>query len=674
MHDDFNISRRKALAALGTIGAASAGAGLGTSAYFSDQETFENNSLVAGELDLKVSWDEHYSDWMGAETEHARMPEDGETPDLSLPAADPDGRPIELVFSDRSAFMDDTRQERFPEGGLGPDENPCTELADVGDDDMAVPVIDISDVKPGDFGEVTFDFAACDNPAYLWMNGGLVDEAENGLTEPEADDPDEDQASLWPLALLGAVPALRGDDGAASVDVDTEPEPTDTDASSDRRSALRKGAAAAGAGAAGLAAASKAASAASSKGGDGPTDPDGPYDVEIDNGTLDVTVGELGSGTSVQGADWFFTTGGSTVGTLYRETYGFRDGTGPHVDAENNGSLVSGGGFDSSVSPGTTASGDITIPVETQGGTTVTLEVTRNVTLDPSEPTLRVSYDVTNPSGSGATFSDLRLSQYIDYDIGSISDDQGTYFIDEDRGCEFISQSSNPNDPVFAGFTGNQFSVNHDLREYGTSSSFGEGNFQSSDIDFNNDDQFPDSGTEDVTLAMEWSLGELAPGETASLETAFVYNETEAEFEQELCEESVDPSPTPTPSPGGPELADKLRARAWYDDGDNVHQDDETVFLEGSLRDVLEALASGNGVPLSGNEPAEDGGGTGRDCYSEAPDVHYVAFQWWLPIDHGNEVQGDSVTFDLGFYTEQCRHNDGDGMNNEGVEPDEVDP
>ncbi|AXG05289.1 hypothetical protein DU500_01965 [Haloplanus rubicundus] len=674
MHDEFNISRRKTLAALGTIGAASAGAGLGTSAYFSDQETFQNNSLVAGELDLKVSWDEHYSDWMGDETQYASMPEEGETPDLSLPAADPGGRPIELVFSDRAAFMDATRQEQFPEGGLGEEEDPCEALADVGDDDVEAPVITVDDVKPGDFGEVTFDFAACDNPALLWMNGGLVDEAENGFTEPEADDPDEDgaQASLWPLALLGAVPALGGGDGDAVEATSTDGETDATDDTSDRRSALRKGAAAAGAGAAGLAAASEAASADSSKGGDDPTDPDGPYDVEIDNGTLDVTVGELGSGTSVQGANWFFTAGGSTVGTLYRETYGFRDGTGPHVDAENNGSLVSGQGFPSSVSPGTTASGDVTIPVETQGGTTVTLEVTRNVTLDPNEPTIRVSYDVTNPGGSGATFDDLRLSQYIDYDIGSISDDQGTYFLDESRGCEFISQSSNPNDPVFAGFTGNQFSVNHDLRPYGTSSSLGEGNFQSSDIDFNNDDQFPDSGTADVTLAMEWSLGTLAPGETASLETAFVYNETEAEFEQELCAESVDP----TPSPGGPELADKLRARAWYDDGDNVHQDDETVFLEGSLRDVLDALASGNGVPLSGNEPAPQGGGadTSRDCYSEAPDVHYVAFQWWLPIDHGNEVQGDSVTFDLGFYTEQCRHNDGAGMNNEGVAPDEVDP
>ncbi|MFB6120549.1 MAG: SipW-dependent-type signal peptide-containing protein, partial [Halobacteriaceae archaeon] len=61
--DRFELSRRKALAALGTIGAASAGAGLGTSAYFSDRETYEGNTLTAGSLDLKVDWEEHYSDW-----------------------------------------------------------------------------------------------------------------------------------------------------------------------------------------------------------------------------------------------------------------------------------------------------------------------------------------------------------------------------------------------------------------------------------------------------------------------------------------------------------------------------------------------------------------------------------------------------------------------------------
>jgi hypothetical protein len=40
-------------------------------------------------------------------------------------------------------------------------------------------------------------------------------------------------------------------------------------------------------------------------------------------------------------------------------------------------------------------------------------------------------------------------------------------------------------------------------------------------------------------------------------------------------------------------------------------------------------------------------------------------FAWWVPVDHGNEIQSDSATFDLGIYAEQCRHNDGSGMNDE---------
>src|SRR6056297_1286079 len=49
------LTRRKMLAGLGAIGIASAGAGIGTSAYFSDREEFENNSLTAGTLDMSVA-------------------------------------------------------------------------------------------------------------------------------------------------------------------------------------------------------------------------------------------------------------------------------------------------------------------------------------------------------------------------------------------------------------------------------------------------------------------------------------------------------------------------------------------------------------------------------------------------------------------------------------------
>jgi len=48
------LSRRQLLGGLGAVGAASAGAGLGTTALFSDTESFNNNSITAGTLNLTV--------------------------------------------------------------------------------------------------------------------------------------------------------------------------------------------------------------------------------------------------------------------------------------------------------------------------------------------------------------------------------------------------------------------------------------------------------------------------------------------------------------------------------------------------------------------------------------------------------------------------------------------
>ena len=210
MTDDFELTRRKALAALGSIGVASAGAGLGTSAYFSDQETFENNQLTAGELDMKVSWAEHYSDWSEDEAAFASM-EDGE-----------------LVVEDRAGFMDATLQEQYPDDETraaieSGDADPCEVLADV-PDDLEKPVVQLGDVKPGDFGEVTFDFALCDNPGYVWLNGSLLDASENGLTEPEADDPDEEEDTV---ELLDEIQVTVWYDSGNNVLEDTETIVTD---------------------------------------------------------------------------------------------------------------------------------------------------------------------------------------------------------------------------------------------------------------------------------------------------------------------------------------------------------------------------------------------------------------------------------------------------------------
>ena len=36
---------------------------------------------------------------------------------------------------------------------------------------------------------------------------------------------------------------------------------------------------------------------------------------------------------------------------------------------------------------------------------------------------------------------------------------------------------------------------------------------------------------------------------------------------------------------------------------------------------------------------------------------YFYGFCWWIPTTVGNEIEGDSVKFDLKFYAEQRRHN-----------------
>jgi predicted ribosomally synthesized peptide with SipW-like signal peptide len=201
----FDISRRKALAALGTIGVASAGAGLGTSAYFSDQETFENNQLTAGTLDMKVAATEYYSDWSSDEADLAGMASDADSTDIRLPPGEDqsDAQAIALDLDDDYDGDGDVYGAFFETISSDADGNPYNEvnggvaaasdgLCGTESDADGPVIIDIGDVKPGDFGGAQFAFELCDNPGYVWLTGGLRDANENGTTEPEADDPDEE--------------------------------------------------------------------------------------------------------------------------------------------------------------------------------------------------------------------------------------------------------------------------------------------------------------------------------------------------------------------------------------------------------------------------------------------------------------------------------------------------
>ncbi|RBI61728.1 hypothetical protein DMJ13_13615 [halophilic archaeon] len=123
--DKFDLSRRKLLGAFGAMGAAGALGGAGTMAYFNDEENSAGNTFTAGELDLKIDWEEHYN---GKKIEDQDLTND----------------PGPIFNTDK-----------------------------------------LDDVKPGDHGEATISLHVFDNPAWVRMAGELTSNDDNGLTEPE---------------------------------------------------------------------------------------------------------------------------------------------------------------------------------------------------------------------------------------------------------------------------------------------------------------------------------------------------------------------------------------------------------------------------------------------------------------------------------------------------------
>jgi Ca-activated chloride channel family protein len=169
----IDLTRRKMLAGLGAVGLASAGAGLGTSAYFSDREEFSNNGLTAGTLDLKLDYKATYQ---GGEGRLDAIKE------MGYPDAEALGDGVYLLDQAPSpADMQD-----WEDLVTGEEFDFCSPEADqflVNGDD--IPVFTLEDIKPGDTGEVTISVHICDNPAFLKMVGDLSNEQENGQDDPE---------------------------------------------------------------------------------------------------------------------------------------------------------------------------------------------------------------------------------------------------------------------------------------------------------------------------------------------------------------------------------------------------------------------------------------------------------------------------------------------------------
>ena len=126
---NIELSRRKILGAAGAIGIAGAGAGMGTSALFSDEESFTNNSIEAGTLDLIVDY---------------------------------------YTSRDQGSFGSNSQS------------------GEVNGDGVTEYTYDVVDLKPGDSGTLAFCPKVVDNQGWLWVGSvdGVTD-YENGQTEPE---------------------------------------------------------------------------------------------------------------------------------------------------------------------------------------------------------------------------------------------------------------------------------------------------------------------------------------------------------------------------------------------------------------------------------------------------------------------------------------------------------
>ncbi|WP_049984807.1 SipW-dependent-type signal peptide-containing protein [Halobellus rufus] len=531
--DEFELTRRNVLAGIGGIGVASAGAGLGTSAFFSDTESFENNTIAAGTLDLKVDWQEHYSypqlydgfDDPTSGLDVTRTEPSDTTEYVGLP--DPENPMVWVHRDDLSAYMDNTSIEAYPdvdgdgvqdafaaepgettEGGVG---YICEDGADTSEDmdptadgalrtnngdtydeeDGVKPLVSLDDVKPGDFGELTLSYHLCDNPGYVWLRGSLVANDENGVSEAEAASDEENGTVEEPGSdgeLLDAIRTrLWYDDGDNVVEVDGE-EPDD----------------------AGYL-------------------------------TPELSIGEL---------------------LLFLEGDG-----GVQLCPDDGGSIVQ------------PPAGDC--PDEKDYDSVHTLGET--VTIDTPQTDGPTDFEI--PQNPKCT--DFGLIQGVKTDEapeGPLPDDGETTY-----------------ETPYGDIT--------------VTTEIVEGDQTVTDWEIDSDDGY--------CVAKVIVKGGGGQGGSAG---ANVYSYDNADGDDDFTE----------------------------DDGAIGAMSDEDTELQTPTGQDISHVSFCLAVSTDGG----NGGNGDGDCCFEASTDHYLGLAWWLPTDVGNEVQSDSVAFDLGFYAEQCRHNE----------------
>jgi predicted ribosomally synthesized peptide with SipW-like signal peptide len=582
--DGIELTRRKILGSLGAVGATGAVAGFGTSALFSDEESFEDNTITAGQLDLKVDWEEHYSYpqlyGLGDPTTtpsgdlDVTRSEPGDT-SMYVGLPDPENPVVWVHEDDLDAYMGNTAIEAFPDpDGDGEQEietyAPCEDGADLPEDlssDLRTtnaatadgdPLIKLEDVKPGDFGELTFSFHLCDNPGYVWLQAANVSESGGANPEPEQEaegDADNDANLAENIETIWWYDA-RGDNVPPRTDCEEQLYLSNT-LSDD-------------------------------------TSPTELYEVELDDSGNEADLTELLPANDSTVDNGNFTQTDAIAATPNGSKIIFYDKVDDRlgeydVAAETFTDVGTVGGPSGVVLAGYSPSGVLWAASQ---------DTNDLYTVDISAPS------ATSQGDTGIELSGADLAFAADgtmYIWTSNSSINGLYKVDD-------PSSDTTAVPVDSSNIG---TLDTDVTGMAIRNA-GSGNIVVSD---NADDEIIEIDRTDGSVVERYDMQESG----SSFDHVFGDMTAGA-----LCGE---------------------------------------VFHRGTLKDDLDALAN-SPAPLDGNrastfdefgDPADS---DDRECFP-ANITQYIGFAWWLPADVGNEVQGDSVSFDLGFYTEQCRNNDG---------------
>jgi Mg-chelatase subunit ChlD len=397
------------------------------------------------------------------------------------------------------------------------------------------PLVALSDVKPGDFGELTLSYHLCDNPGYVWFNGELVEAAENGHTEPERKDPDEvggpntTNDTGRHVELVDAIQTLAWYDE----DLDNVYEPGGESA--------------------------------------------GEVDVVL---VLDRS-GSMGGDNN----DQMRTAAKNLVDALNLGPNAAQVGVVSFADQERlDQGLTTDATTAKNAIDGVGSSGSTNLEGGVNGG---------EEELRGSESNTDFSSQI-SPSGNDRPSADKVMVVLSDGSPNVNDDSSGDYSQDDD-GTSF-GNSDPTNEASRAKTNGVEiYSIGLDTT----------------------------TATGDLLEDMATDSDHFFTGGAGQLTQIF------GQISQQIA--------------------------------------GEECFFRGTLGELLDELERGHGIPLDGDRSTQfdeingDPGDADRDCVSPSTN-NAIGLAWWLPVDHANEIQTDSVTFDLGFYTEQCRHNDGSGL------------